>query len=261
MSLGELRREIDQIDDRIVELLNQRAVLAVQIGRIKQASGENLYVPARERDVLNRMIARNRGPVSHAAVCAIYGEIMASALSLEHHDLVVAGGGSEADLAAALAYVAGGNAEMQFHASDSAMLDAFAAADDAVLICPDEWFVKQAGGRLAAMSNARWRGFWSVPLPADRVVRFHMLGKNANAADNLVPKPLTLMCVVDLTASGIPASREWLDRLPARSAVLYPPVAAGDSGLLKIKLEAMSTKDAVSLIEGLSGSVRAAWLA
>ncbi len=46
--LSELRRRIDQLDEEIVDLLNRRADVVVQIGKLKQQSNQAIYVPDRE---------------------------------------------------------------------------------------------------------------------------------------------------------------------------------------------------------------------
>jgi chorismate mutase/prephenate dehydratase len=85
-TLEQLREEIDRLDDQILPLLNQRAELAVEIGKIKKANGAPLHVPSRERDVISRLTAANKGPMTSDALVKIYKEIMASALALEHQD-------------------------------------------------------------------------------------------------------------------------------------------------------------------------------
>lgn len=85
-SLEQLRQEIDRLDDQILPLLNQRAARAVEIGRIKKANGDPLHVPSRERDVIRRLVAANRGPLTEEALTRIYKEIMAAALAMEHRD-------------------------------------------------------------------------------------------------------------------------------------------------------------------------------
>ncbi len=82
-TLATLRRRIDAIDARIVALLNQRSRLARKIGELKRERGGALYVPEREQAVLSRVRARNKGPLSNAALEAIYREIMSAALALE----------------------------------------------------------------------------------------------------------------------------------------------------------------------------------
>ena len=52
MTLSDWRRQIDEIDRKLVELLNQRSRCALEIGKLKQAKNLPLYQPEREREVL-----------------------------------------------------------------------------------------------------------------------------------------------------------------------------------------------------------------
>ena len=62
--LGTLRTKIDQLDEKIQEMISERAQCAQEIAATKQQAGEaNFYRPEREVDVLRRVIARNRGPL------------------------------------------------------------------------------------------------------------------------------------------------------------------------------------------------------
>ncbi|MBI3867050.1 MAG: prephenate dehydratase [Verrucomicrobia bacterium] len=83
MSLSEHRKAIDQIDARIVRLLNERTEHVLQIGEIKLKAGEEIYAPHRERAVLDRVCKLNSGPITQESLRAIYREVMSSALSLE----------------------------------------------------------------------------------------------------------------------------------------------------------------------------------
>jgi len=82
MNLKKLRKKIDGIDSNITKLLNLRAEITADISRIKQKSGASVYSPDREREVLRRLALENKGPLSSAALEAIYSEIMSSSLSL-----------------------------------------------------------------------------------------------------------------------------------------------------------------------------------
>jgi chorismate mutase/prephenate dehydratase len=83
-TLDELRRKIDEIDQKLVALMNQRAQCAVQIGQIKREAGlGSVYSPEREREVLERLMAINKGPLSDAALMAIWKEMMSGSLALE----------------------------------------------------------------------------------------------------------------------------------------------------------------------------------
>ncbi|MCM8763259.1 MAG: prephenate dehydratase [Candidatus Omnitrophica bacterium] len=83
MSLTTLRREINKIDNRITQLLNQRARITLKIGQIKSRMGKSIYAPDREDEILRRLTKKNKGPLSKDALLAIYREIMSSSLSLE----------------------------------------------------------------------------------------------------------------------------------------------------------------------------------
>ena len=83
MNLESLRRKIDKVDKKIVEALNIRANITVEIARIKNKLGKSIYSPDREREVLRRVTAVNKGILNAAALEAIYREIMSCSLALE----------------------------------------------------------------------------------------------------------------------------------------------------------------------------------
>lgn len=83
MNLTEWRKRIDEIDADLVRLLNERTRMALEIGRIKHRDGGEVYVPAREKEVLDRVCELNAGPLLPESVRAIYREIMSAALALE----------------------------------------------------------------------------------------------------------------------------------------------------------------------------------
>ena len=55
MTIDELRQQIDHLDERLVELLSERAHCALQIGQLKQALGLDVYQPEREKQVLQHV--------------------------------------------------------------------------------------------------------------------------------------------------------------------------------------------------------------
>ncbi len=83
MNLEEWRKQIDAIDEQLISLLNERTALALQIGKRKQEEGAEVYVPAREKAVLDRVAQLNQGPLPDDAIRAIYREIMSASISLE----------------------------------------------------------------------------------------------------------------------------------------------------------------------------------
>jgi chorismate mutase/prephenate dehydratase len=83
MTIPDHRKAIDKLDARIIRLLNQRTRHVLRIGEIKVQAGEAIYVPHRERVVLQRICKLNQGPIKDESLRAIYREIMSGALSLE----------------------------------------------------------------------------------------------------------------------------------------------------------------------------------
>lgn len=82
-SLEPLRQGIDAVDDQIIELLNQRASIAQEIGVIKARAAQRAYAPDRERQVLERLVARSKGPLTEGGLRLIYKEIISASLALE----------------------------------------------------------------------------------------------------------------------------------------------------------------------------------
>ncbi len=83
IDLPALRIKIDSLDARIVELLNQRSALVVDVGRYKQAHGIPIYAPHREAEVLQRVLAHNQGPLQSRTIEAVYRELMSGSFALE----------------------------------------------------------------------------------------------------------------------------------------------------------------------------------
>lgn len=83
MDLAPIRDQIDEIDRRLVEMLNQRLSLAAEIGKLKRSTGGQIYVAEREDAVLRKVVGLNDGPIRDDALRAIYREIMSAAIALE----------------------------------------------------------------------------------------------------------------------------------------------------------------------------------
>lgn len=83
MELKKLRSQVDSLDLRILQLLNQRAKLVKQIGKIKSLRREQYYAPEREREILSRITRNNQGPLPKEAVKEIFSEILHTCRSLE----------------------------------------------------------------------------------------------------------------------------------------------------------------------------------
>ncbi len=83
MNLSDWRRRIDEIDKKLVELLNERSHCALEIGRLKQSANIPLYQPDRENEVLSNAESNNRGPLTDAAIRRLFERIIDEARSAE----------------------------------------------------------------------------------------------------------------------------------------------------------------------------------
>jgi len=84
-----LRQEIDSLDDQILNLLNRRAQVALEVGRIKSELNRDPYHPQREEEILRRLESRNIGPFPQKGLASVFREIISACRSLEM-DLTVA---------------------------------------------------------------------------------------------------------------------------------------------------------------------------
>jgi chorismate mutase/prephenate dehydratase len=83
MSLDELRNRIDELDHQLVKLLNERARVVVDIGRLKSKTGGPIYAPDREKEVLEKISRANEGPLPDKCLMAIWREMMSGSFVLE----------------------------------------------------------------------------------------------------------------------------------------------------------------------------------
>jgi chorismate mutase/prephenate dehydratase len=81
--LDRLRKNIDKLDDEILALLNRRSEIVIEVGNIKRTNKSRFYKPDRERQILERLTSRNKGPFPNDALKAIYREILSASVSLE----------------------------------------------------------------------------------------------------------------------------------------------------------------------------------
>jgi chorismate mutase/prephenate dehydratase len=83
MDLDDWRSRINNLDEQILNLLNQRGQAALQIGELKRQQDLPYFAPERESQVLERLVALNPGPLAADAVRAIWREILSASLALE----------------------------------------------------------------------------------------------------------------------------------------------------------------------------------
>ncbi len=94
LELRRLRTKIDALDQRIVALLNERATLALEVGRAKAAAGRRAIRDLeREREVLIRVAMGNDGPLPQADLLALYRRLFTATRALEETDRARRGNG------------------------------------------------------------------------------------------------------------------------------------------------------------------------
>jgi chorismate mutase len=81
--LAEVRAQIDEVDRRLVALLNRRATLGLRAGWLKARAGRPLTDASREREVLARVAAANEGPLPERELLALYASLIDTIRRLE----------------------------------------------------------------------------------------------------------------------------------------------------------------------------------
>ena len=81
--ISKLRKEIDQIDKDLLQLVNQRAKCAVQIGLIKKKEGMPVFVPEREKQVIEQLVGMNEGPLADDTIEELYQWLFIQMKNLE----------------------------------------------------------------------------------------------------------------------------------------------------------------------------------
>src|SRR3954470_1027853 len=78
-----LRASIDKLDLQILKLINERASLAGDIGRLKVDQGSEVFNPAREEEVFQNVLQANKGPLDESTIRAVFRELMSGARALQ----------------------------------------------------------------------------------------------------------------------------------------------------------------------------------
>ncbi|BEQ14271.1 prephenate dehydratase [Desulfoferula mesophila] len=82
-AINALREEIDQVDRELMSLLNQRARLALDIGRLKKNAGLPVFVPERESDLLDKLAQGNHGPLPNRYLVSVFREVISACRSVQ----------------------------------------------------------------------------------------------------------------------------------------------------------------------------------
>src|SRR5262249_27706461 len=78
-----LRTGIDRLDLQILKLINERAELAAEIGKIKNEHGAEVFSPGREEEVLHNVVEANKGPLDETTVRAVFRELVSGSRAIQ----------------------------------------------------------------------------------------------------------------------------------------------------------------------------------
>ena len=87
MEIEDWRKQIDEMDEQIVELISKRAQAAKQIGLLKRETTLPVYEPQRERDVFEHVKRINPGPLSNAEMLDVYERLIDVMRTLQRRDM------------------------------------------------------------------------------------------------------------------------------------------------------------------------------
>ena len=76
MDIADWRKKIDELDRRLVELLNERAQAAHEIGKLKRNTSMPIYEPEREKTIFENVQRANRGPLPESELRQVYERII-----------------------------------------------------------------------------------------------------------------------------------------------------------------------------------------
>jgi chorismate mutase len=85
-NIDDLRERMDAIDDELLRLFNERAKLALEIGRVKKDLGLPIHVPSREEQIITRIQQENPGPLSPTSITRLYQQLIQESRTLEEED-------------------------------------------------------------------------------------------------------------------------------------------------------------------------------
>ena len=86
--LAAIRREIDALDSKLLELINRRAELAIEVSGLKKKGSLGVYDPGREKEIEGKIAGDNPGPLSNEDILFVFREIISRCRSLQHDEKV-----------------------------------------------------------------------------------------------------------------------------------------------------------------------------
>ena len=96
MDIADWRKQIDELDVRLVELLNRRAQAAQEIGKLKRNTSMPIYEPNRERVIFENVCKANKGPLPDSELRHVYERIIDVMRNIQKREMVAESGQPEA---------------------------------------------------------------------------------------------------------------------------------------------------------------------
>ena len=96
MDIADWRKKIDELDRRLVQLLNERAQCAHEIGKLKRDSSMPIYEPDREKIIFDNIARNNPGPLSEVQLRQVYERLIDVMRQIQSEEMAP-GGDGEAD--------------------------------------------------------------------------------------------------------------------------------------------------------------------
>ncbi len=86
--LAAVRREIDALDSKLLELINRRAELAIEVSGLKKKDSLGVYDLGREKEIESKITGSNPGPLSNQDILFVFREIISRCRSLQHDEKI-----------------------------------------------------------------------------------------------------------------------------------------------------------------------------
>jgi len=86
MSIEDWRKRIDEIDRKLLDLLNERTRCVIEVGKIKKAKNLRIYDPEREREILRRMKEQNCGPLDEEGLQRLFERVIDECRRIERNE-------------------------------------------------------------------------------------------------------------------------------------------------------------------------------
>jgi chorismate mutase len=90
MDIADWRKKIDELDRRLVELLNERAQAAHEIGKLKRNTSMPIYEPEREKKIFENVCRVNRGPLPDSELRQVYERIIDVMRNIQKNEIAPA---------------------------------------------------------------------------------------------------------------------------------------------------------------------------